>query len=74
MILMKQNKKLKIGVIIKLFDEKDKLVYRGVIDDNARKPHKVKHTFLADAMDALLTGEKIDPVSTKALGCSIKFK
>jgi len=59
---------------IYLFDEKDKLVYRGAIDDNARKPRKVKHTFLADAMDALLTGEKIDPVSTKALGCSIKFK
>ena len=59
---------------IYLFDEKDKLVYRGAIDDNARKPRKVKQTFLADAMDALLTGEKIDPVSTKALGCSIKFK
>ena len=59
---------------IYLFDEKDKLVYRGAIDDNARKPRKVKHTFIADAMDALLTGEKIDPVSTKALGCSIKFK
>jgi len=59
---------------IYLFDEKDKLVYRGAIDDNPRKPRKVKHTFLADAMDALLTGEKIDPVSTKALGCSIKFK
>ena len=59
---------------IYLFDEKDKLVYRGAIDDNARKHRKVKHTFLADAMDALLTGEKIDPVSTKALGCSIKFK
>ena len=59
---------------IYLFDENDKLVYRGAIDDNARKPRKVKHTFLADAMDALLTGEKIDPVSTKALGCSIKFK
>ena len=58
---------------IYLFDEKDKLVYRGAIDDNARKPRKVKHTFLADALNALLTGEKIDPVSTKALGCSIKF-
>ena len=58
---------------IYLFDEKDKLVYRGAIDDNARKPRKVKHTFLSDALNALLTGEKIDPVSTKALGCSIKF-
>jgi peroxiredoxin len=59
---------------IYLFDEKDKLIYRGAIDDNARNLSKVEHTFLADAIDALLTGQKIDPVSTKALGCSIKFK
>ena len=30
--------------------------------------------YLANAMNAMLSGEKIDPVSTKALGCSIKYK
>ena len=57
-----------------LFNNKDKLVYRGAIDDNARKPKKIENTYLADAIDNMLIGETIDPASTKALGCSIKFK
>ena len=58
---------------IYLFDKKDKLVYRGAIDDNARKPDKVENTYLADAIDNMLTGSAIDPAATKALGCAIKF-
>ena len=57
-----------------LFNNKDKLVYRGAIDDNAREPKKVEITYLADAIDNMLAEESIDPASTKALGCSIKFK
>jgi glutathione peroxidase-family protein len=56
-----------------LFDKKDKLVYRGAIDDNARKPDKVENTYLADAIDNMLAGSAIDPTATKALGCAIKF-
>ena len=58
---------------IYLFDNKDKLVYRGAIDDNARKPDKVENTYLADAIDNMLAGSAIDPTATKALGCAIKF-
>ena len=58
---------------IYLFDKKDKLVYRGAIDDNARKPDQVENTYLADAIDNMLAGSIIDPAATKALGCSIKF-
>lgn len=58
---------------IYLFDKKDKLVYRGAIDDNARKPNKVENTYLADAIDNMLAGSAIDPAATKALGCAIKF-
>jgi glutathione peroxidase-family protein len=58
---------------IYLFDKKDKLVYRGAIDDNARKPDQVENTYLADAIDNMLTGSAIDPAATKALGCAIKF-
>ena len=58
---------------IYLFDNKDKLVYRGAIDDNARKPAKVENTYLADAIDNMLAGSAIDPTATKALGCAIKF-
>ncbi|MDP6133309.1 MAG: redoxin family protein, partial [Candidatus Marinimicrobia bacterium] len=58
---------------IYLFDQNDKLVYRGAIDDNARKPDQVENTYLADAIDNMLVGTKIDPAVTKALGCGIKF-
>ena len=59
---------------IYLFDGSDKLVYRGAIDDNAKDALKVDVPYLANAMNAMLSGGKIDPVSTKALGCSIKYK
>ena len=58
---------------IYLFDQNDKLVYRGAIDDNARHADKVEETYLADAINNMTTGKPIDPAVTKALGCSIKF-
>jgi len=59
---------------IYLFDDEDKLVYRGAIDDNAKNAKDVDEPFLANAIDALLAGNPIKPQTTKALGCSIKFK
>ena len=59
---------------IYLFNGDDKLVYRGAIDDNAKNAKKVDVPFLANAIDALLAGNPINPQTTKALGCSIKFK
>ena len=59
---------------IYLFDGDDKLVYRGAIDDNAKNAKKVDEPFVANAIDALLAGNPINPQTTKALGCSIKFK
>ena len=58
---------------IYLFDSNGKLVYKGAIDDNARKPKKVKKTYLMDALNALGSGKSIKVAETKALGCSIKF-
>ena len=57
-----------------LFDKNDKLVYRGAVDDNANKARKVKKPYVANAIDAMLTGNDIKYASTKALGCGIKFK
>lgn len=48
--------------------------YMGAIDDNSRNASAVTETFLADAIDALIKGEKPNPSSTKAVGCSIKKK
>ena len=56
-----------------LFDNKEKLVYRGAIDDNARQPDNVEEPFLLNALDQLLAGKKIKKTSSKAIGCSIKF-
>jgi len=58
---------------IYLFDSNGKLVYKGAIDDNARKPKKVKKSYLMDALNALGSGKSIKVAETKALGCSIKF-
>ena len=58
---------------IYLFNADDKLVYLGAIDDNAKSAKKVEVPFLANAIDALLAGNPINPQTTKALGCSIKF-
>ncbi|MGY8751075.1 MAG: redoxin domain-containing protein [Fidelibacterota bacterium] len=58
---------------IYLFNGKGKLVYRGAIDDNARKPKKVKNKYLFNAIKAVAKGKNIDLAETKALGCAIKF-
>lgn len=57
-----------------LFDAQGKLVYHGAIDDNAEKPQEVKHTYLADALAAVVAGKPVPVAETKALGCSIKFR
>ena len=58
---------------IYLFNNKGTLVYRGAIDDNARKPKKVEKAYLMDAINAMVAGKKITTASTKALGCGIKY-
>jgi len=58
---------------IYLFDKNDLLVYRGAIDDNARDASSVDEAFLANAIDQLLAGKPIKKVTSKAIGCSIKF-
>ena len=58
---------------IYLFNSKGTLVYRGAIDDNARRPRKVENPYLMDAINAMVAGKKINTASTKALGCGIKY-
>jgi peroxiredoxin len=56
-----------------LFDAKGKLVYHGVIDDNAHVAADVEHHYLRDALQALADGTEVPVKTTKALGCTIKF-
>jgi hypothetical protein len=55
-----------------LFDSKFELVYRGAIDDNVNKRSEVKEHYLENAIKNMVNGEKINPETTKQLGCSIK--
>ena len=47
--------------------------YRGYVDDSA-KPGERQHTGLEDALNSLIAGHPVTVTSTKAFGCSIKFK
>jgi peroxiredoxin len=46
--------------------------YIGAIDNNPSDASAVTEKYVENALNALLTGKKIDPATTKAIGCSIK--
>lgn len=48
--------------------------YIGTIDNNYKDASKADEKYLANAVNALLDGEKPDPDFTKAIGCTIKDK
>ena len=43
-----------------------------MIDDNFQDPQKVKTTYVADAIEALLNGKEVSISETRAIGCTIK--
>jgi len=49
------------------------LRYRGYVDDSA-KPEERRTTGLANALDDLLAGKAVANQSTRAFGCTIKWK
>ncbi|MBZ0265539.1 thioredoxin family protein [bacterium] len=57
-----------------LFNEQDKLVYHGAIDDNAQEADKVENHYLINALNSVMSDEKPAMQETKALGCGIKFR
>jgi len=59
---------------IYLFDAAGKLVYHGTIDDNHKDAAAAKEHYLKDALDALVAGKEISTKTTKAVGCTIKFR
>ncbi len=48
--------------------------YVGAIDDNYAEPEEVKQHYLESAIAALESGQFPNPATTKAIGCSIKWK
>ncbi len=50
------------------------VAYIGAIDDNTEDAGNVKHTYVEDAVNALLNGKNVSVPETKAVGCTIKWK
>ena len=50
------------------------LVYSGAIDDNAQVKADVRHNYLKDAIEIMLTNQKIETSEVRPVGCSIRKK
>ncbi len=57
-----------------VFDDQRRLAYRGRLDDNWQEPAKVSRRDLAEAVNALLKGEKPADKQQPSMGCSIKWR
>ena len=50
------------------------LVYNGAIDDNAQVQSDVRHAYLKDAIDIMLTNQTVETSEVRPVGCSIRKK
>ncbi|MBI2069754.1 MAG: thioredoxin family protein [Elusimicrobia bacterium] len=57
-----------------LLDQDRRIRYAGAIDDNWENPAKAKKPYLAQAIEALLAGQKPQQTETFPVGCTIKWK
>lgn len=53
---------------------KYKIEFIGAIDDSPRDASDVEKTYVEDAVDALLAGDKPAVTGARAIGCTIKWK
>ena len=56
-----------------LLDAEGIVRYRGRVDDSV-KPEEVQSRDLQSALDAIVAGKPVSVTSTKAFGCSVKWK
>ncbi|HIF34471.1 MAG: thioredoxin family protein [Pirellulaceae bacterium] len=56
-----------------VINQKRQLSYIGAFDDNMDES-KARKRYLADAVDALLSGKKVKTASTRLVGCAIKLR
>ncbi|MEZ2252193.1 thioredoxin family protein [Microcoleus sp.] len=57
-----------------LLDRDGRLRYKGLIDDNADDAAGVQVAYLRSAIAQLLKDESVEPSSTEAIGCSVKWR
>lgn len=74
--LMKQFGATKNPQVFLLKNDNGKfsVVYKGAIDDNAQVEADVRHAYLKDAIDILLTNQKIETPEVRPVGCTIRKK
>jgi peroxiredoxin len=56
-----------------LLDGEGSVTYRGRVDDSVKEP-EVQSRDLKDALDAMAAGKPVPRPTTKAFGCSVKWK
>ncbi|MHC2990708.1 redoxin [Pontibacter sp. HJ8] len=61
-------------VVQKQPDGTFKVAYIGTIDDNSREPDKVQKKYAEAALDELVAGKAVSQPTTKAIGCTIKWR
>lgn len=61
-------------VLLKNDGGKFVVVYRGAIDDNAQVEGDVRHHYLRDAIDIMLTNQRIETSEVRPVGCNVKKK
>ncbi len=59
---------------IYLYDAKRTLAYRGRIDDSWKNEQLVRRQELKEAVEAVLSGNSVNPQQNPSMGCSIKWK
>ncbi len=50
------------------------VVYSGAIDDNAQVEKDVRQSYLKDAIDIMLTNQKIETAEVRPVGCALRRK
>ncbi len=58
--------------LLKNENGKFSVVYRGAIDDNAQVQADVRHHYLRDAIDIMLTNQEIATPEVRPVGCNLK--
>lgn len=51
-----------------------KVAYIGTIDDNFRNADKVQKKYAEAALDELVANKQVSQPTTKAIGCTIKWR
>jgi peroxiredoxin len=57
-----------------IFDAASKLCYHGAPDDNYEEERQVRHSYVREALDAILARQPVAIPDTPAVGCTIKWK